>query len=346
MGKASVLTLSLTSAAVLTNGCGRQDKPAESFVIEVMNGYTPVKDQGRSQTCWAYAMLSTIETEHIMRGDSVHLSVAFAVRAALADDATAHYLTSGHQPLSARGTARRLLNTIMTHGIVPYDAYRNGDKAGTKVMGNRLKRMTTVAVNTRSGLERYAYDMQRLFDESIGPAPRNVFMLGAEYTPQEFARSVCAPGEYEALTSFTHHPFYSRFALEVPDNRERSTFLNVPIDTLMTLVEKAVRSGRGVCWEGDISEPGFSFADGVARLPRHAHATQTARQREFESFRTTDDHCMAIVGIARDKAGGKYFVMKNSWGTGNPYGGLMYVSEQYVRMKTIAVYLPKSLISF
>lgn len=135
---------------------------------------------------------------------------------------------------------------------------------------------------------------EELMDELMGPLPRYVFMLGAEYTALEFAHSVCRAGEYESVTSFTHHPFYQRFPLEVPDNRYHDTFLNLPLDSMMALINKALRSGHPVCWEGDTSEPGFRWSEGVAELS----PSQEARQRDFESGRTTDDHCMEIVGIA------------------------------------------------
>ena len=164
--------------------------------------------------------------------------------------------------------------------------------------------------------------------------------LDEPITPQEFARSVCAPGEYVALTSFTHHPFYADFALEVADNSGREPFFNVPIDTLMTRLERAVRAGRGVCWEGDVTEPGFSFGRGVARLPEGEATGQADRQAAFERFLTTDDHCMAVVGLARDARGELFYIMKNSWGTGNPYGGMVYMAESYLRLKTVAVVMP------
>ena len=125
--------------------------------------------------------------------------------------------------------------------------------------------------------------------------------------------------------------------LELADNHGRERFRNVPIDTLMACMERAVRAGRGVCWEGDVSEPGFSFGRGVALLPAGTPTGQADRQRAFERFLTTDDHCMAIIGLARDASGGRWFICKNSWGTGNPYGGLMYMSEPYFRLNTVAV---------
>lgn len=114
--------------------------------------------------------------------------------------------------------------------------------------------------------------------------------------------------------------------------------MNIGIDKLMALAEISLRNGHPVCWEGDISEKGFSFRQGVADVEKDKRgATQEQRQREFETFRTTDDHCMAIIGLARDSSGRKYFICKNSWGTENPYGGLMYMSFDYARLKTVAL---------
>lgn len=321
-------------------GCEKQTTAKEQFTTEVINGYTPVKDQGRSSTCWAYAMLSTIETEHIMRGDSVNLSVDYPIRNLLKDNYRRYYLAGGRSWFTTRGMGQTLINMIETYGAVPYDSYRGNDDANTTVLGNKIKRLAQAAINAKAGLAAYDGRVDGVIDETLGPVPRNVFMLGAQYTPTEFARSVCAPGEYTAMTSFTHHPFYTQFVLEVADNWERNLFYNVPIDTLMAQIEQKVTHGHGVCWEGDTSEQGFSFKRGIARLGSPHTVTQANRQRAFERFETTDDHCMAIVGIAHDRNTNRYFIMKNSWGTDNPYGGLMYVSFDYVRMKTIAVYLP------
>ena len=111
----------------------------------------------------------------------------------------------------------------------------------------------------------------------------------------------------------------------------------MPVDTLMARICSALKAGHAVCWEGDVTEPGFSFARGTAELPLRTPCTQEQRQKEFEARLTTDDHCMALTGMARDRRGRLYFIAKNSWGTDNPYGGMMYLSEEYVRMKTIAV---------
>lgn len=333
------------TAAESTDAGGGTDGGSGRFTTEVMNGHTPVKDQGRTPLCWAYAMLSTIETEHIMRGDSVSLSVKYAARKALEDNAQRYYLCGDRKATGMRGTGHTLLHAIERHGIVPYSAYGDSNTDAFNTLRGGARHLAKTAARSRTGTEWLAEKLRRAADEALGPTPHRVFMLGAEYTPQEFGRSVCAPGEYIALTSFTHHPFYASVDLEIPDNYARDRFMNVPADTLTAVVERAVRAGHGVCWEGDISEPGFSFARGTAVLTHSADLSEGARQRAFERFETTDDHCMAIVGLARDTGGELFYIMKNSWGTDNPYGGLMYVSAGYVRMKTVAVFLPASVLT-
>ena len=302
------------------------------FTNETLLGYTPVKHQGNSPLCWAYAMLATIETEHIQMGDSVNLSVDYVARHLLAEQARQHFLSGGYDRITLRGTAPLLLRLISEYGVMPYDSY-NAPSLNYKALARRLQTMS----ETSHDLSQLSTRAQRLFDERIGYMPKNVYMLGAEYTPQQFAHSVYMLGEYTALTSFTHHPFDQAFAIEVPDNYSDELFYNVPIDVMMRRIEMSLRAGHPVCWEGDVSEPGFSFERGIAELPDDIPCTQQQRQKAFETRRTTDDHCMCLIGIAHDNKGRRYYIAKNSYGTKNPYGGLMYLSENYVRMKTVAV---------
>ena len=234
---------------VVMIGCSQQ--PPKHYTHEVLNRMTPIKDQGKSQLCWAYAMLAAIETEHLRWDDSVNLSPTYIEKMLECEP---------QAPESKRGMGATLISLIQKHGIVAYDAMRSAD----------------------------------------APAPRFVFMLGAEYTPQEFARSVCAPDEYICLTSTDDAPYYEEVELDVPDNWLHQRFLNVPIDTLLVKTERAVRHHRGVCWE-------------------------------------SSGHAMAIVGIAHDDADNKYFIMKNSWGTNRPHQGMEYLSFRKFRKVTLAV---------
>ena len=319
--------------------------PPKRFDNDVLNGYTPIKDQGHSSTCWIYAMLAAIETERIMKGDSVNLSPDYAARRMLEEQFDRHVLTGGAAEISDRGTASDLLRIMERHGAMPFDSYTTAKSghspaAGFSLLARKTKAIAQKAVNSKSSPRKFRPMLDHMLDESLGPVPHHVYMLGAEYTPEEFGRSVCPGGYFKALTSFTHHPFGQSIDLELPDNRRHNLFLNLPLDSLLSATVEAVEQGHGVCWEGDISEPLFSFRQGMALTATNQHPTQQLRQRLFETRRTTDDHCMAIVGIAHDERGQRYFIMKNSWGTANPYQGLMYMSEPYFMLKTIAVWVP------
>lgn len=278
----STIRLSVVLAVlVLAAGCRHRE---HHFTVDVLNSFTPVKNQSGTETCWAYAMLAAIETEHIMRGDSVHLSVAYVVQMAKRDS---------RMPPSLRAVGMTLVNMINRYGVVPYNAMPE--------------------------------------EEPDLPLPQFAFMEGCRYTPLEFAHSVCAPGEYVGLGTTDSCPYYEEYVFDVPDNWEHNRLLNLPPDSLLRLTERAVREGHGVCWEGDTSEPGFSFKDGVAQSP-------------YAFTAPADNHCMAIVGLAHDEEQRPYFIMKNSWGTANHYGGLMFMSFDYFLMKTLAVFMSRYVI--
>lgn len=269
----------LAFLVILLSSCSRQP---QHFTNDVLLGYTPVKNQDTSQVCWAYAMLAAIETEHIMRGDSVNLSVAFMEQMVAQEQ---------EAPATKRGTCLTALRLLQKYGAVPYQTMPTAEYL----------------------------------------PPRQVFMLGCEYTFGEFARSVCAPGEYIGLTTTEDVPYGEMAVLDVPDNWDRGECLNMPMDSLLGITERAIRTGHGVAWEGDISELGFDWKKGYAVT-------------SWWNGRTTDDHCMSIVGLAHDEEGERYFIMKNSWGKKNPYGGLMYLSYGYFMKKTVAVFLNRQLI--
>ena len=326
----------LLAAAVMACSCGRQETASAAFTTETLNKATPVKDQGRSPLCWLYAMLAVIESDRLMMGDSVNLSPHFTARAMLADMAGRSYLTQGAEPVRADGTAADALAAIAGYGVMPYDAYRS--ECNYDALCRKLTAVAAQAVAGRAGMERLRGRVDGVLDSAVNPVPRRVWLYGVEYTPRQFAASVCDPSEYTAMTSYAHLPFYQDVRLDVPANRLGRLFYNVPIDTLEAITLAALRSGRSVCWEGGIDNGGFSFADGTARLAGGApEVTQAARQRAFERFEVADDHCMALIGTARDGSGRLWLVCKNSWGTDNPYGGLMYMSLGYFRLNTVAV---------
>ncbi len=356
----SKLSLLLFATLLITVGCHRQhaegnrlttaaDSTQGNFIIDTLLPTTPVKDQGQNELCWIYAMLATIETEHLTQGDSVNLSPTYMARMFLRDRVRAYYLSQGKETVSLRGMATMCLHLLDSYGTQPYDYYAT--KGGSlerqpnenwRVLGRKAVRKANLAIAQRSGLEALENGLDQLLDEELGVMPRYVHMLGASYSSMEFGHSVCLPGEYESLTSFSHHPFGSRFMLESPDNQLHDSFLNVPIDTLMHRIVSSLRHGHPVCWEGDTSEP---HSQGVYDLSLEQRQqltlqnTQQLRQQLYECFKTTDDHCMAIVGLAHTPDGRQFLICKNSWGTASGRHGFCFLSYEYVQLKTICVVL-------
>jgi len=303
---------------------------------------TPVKNQGKSELCWAYAMLATIESEHIMKGDSINLSVAYIARMMLHEKALEYYFSKGKKSISMRGMSSMLIHYINKYGALPYDSYEDPKDVNYKVLCKKVEQVCQGAIAQKIGIEKLQEDLDELFDSELGYMPaQQVHMLGAEYTPLEFAHSVCYPEEYVALTSFTHHPFREYFALEVPDNQLHDEFLNLPLEELMLHIQKAVEHEHPVCWEGDISETNFqSPQNHCVDIPTKEHrpVTQAMRQKEFEQLYTTDDHVMEIIGTFL-KGKQRYYVCRNSWGKEWGNHGLIYLSEDYIKLKTIAAYM-------
>ena len=284
-------------------------------------------------------MLATIESEHIMKGDSVNLSIAYIARMMLEEQALEYYFAQGKKNISLRGTAPMLIHYIDKYGAQPYDSYEDPKHVNYKVLCRKVQKLCDGAISKKAGISQLKEELNDLFDAEIGYMPaKSVHMLGAEYTPQEFAHSVCYPEEYVSLTSFSHHPYREYFALEIPDNRMHDAYLNLPLDELMLHIRKAVEKGHPVCWEGDISEPGFKEPrkNCVDIQPMERPVTQASRQKEFEQLRTTDDHVMEIIGTFM-KGKQRFYVCRNSWGKNWGNKGLIYLSEDYLRLKTIAV---------
>jgi len=340
-------------AAQLMDSCGYRQQPPSSNARQSggkdnlpagvrLVSTTPVKDQAGSELCWAYGMLATIESEHIMRGDSVNLSVAYVARMMLQEKALEYYFSQGRKKIDMRGMASMLIHYIDKYGAQPYDSYEDPKNVNYKVLCRKVEKLCDGAITKKEGIEKLKESLDMLFDQELGYMPAKlVHMLGAEYTPLEFAHSVCYPEEYVALTSFSHHPYREYFALETPDNTMHDQFLNLPIDEMMLHIEKAVEHGHPVCWEGDISEPGFTNPkDNYVDLqPVELPVTQASRQKAFEQLRTTDDHVMEIIGTFVVGGNHRYYVCRNSWGKDWGNQGMVYLSADYIRLKTIAVFM-------
>ena len=336
---------------MLLMGC--KESPTEKiprtkvvFHTDVLLRHTPVKDQGNSSLCWIYAMLATIESEHMMQGDSVELSVDHLAYMYLREQCLQRYAQATRQDLTTRGVAPMALRLMRRYGCEPNSTFRAYDNINYPALCRKLQVRVDALTSQARGAGQVRDAVEEELQEAMGPLPRFVFMYSCEYTPLEFAHSVLRQEEYVTIGSWTHHPFGEEFVIESPDNHYAESAVNVPLDSLQQLIDRALTTGHAVCWEGDISEPGFSFKTGVATVKEtKEEATQGRRQIAFDRHATTDDHCMALVGIAHDDDGRRFYIAKNSWGTDNPFGGFMFISEAYLRMKTIAIVVSRQVLN-
>lgn len=319
------------------------------FTNERLLPHTLVRNQGRTQTCWAYAMSSLIESDYLAQGkDTVRLSVMYVVRQKYMKQFEQYYYTKGKDEIRNGSLGHSFLQVWKQSGLIPQDAYKghlpDAKFHDHRALLKRLKSLAEEAVDAKN-LPLYRSKAESLLDEYLGKVPESFHYKGREYTPLSFADFLDLDADrYVELTSFTHHPFYADFILEVPDNWEHTPFYNVPLDSLENYVQEALRNGQTVAWDGDTSERGFNYRQGVA-LYSQPSVTQQDRQQAFENFETTDDHMMHIVGTAHDEENRFYYILKNSWGKTGPYNGYIYMSQEYFRAKTVSVVLPMKYVS-
>ncbi len=337
----------------------KQEKKGYAFTVEKSLDCTDVKSQDRTGTCWSFATSSFVESELIRMGKGKHnLSEMFIVKNTYKDKAQNYVLRQGKANFSEGALAHDLLNAVSRHGLVP-EEYFTGLKGNAKRHDHSemvivLKGMLDGVVKQKSLSPRWKQAYDRVLDVYLGSAPSQFSYQGQAFTPKSFAKSLgFNPKDYVSVTSYSHHPFNESFVLEIPDNYSNGSFQNLPIDDLVKTIDNAIANGYTVAWDGDVSESGFNSRLGLAILPKQSSSrmfrepveemdvTQSMRQKTFESLSTTDDHLMHLVGIARDKNNKKYYIIKNSWGEVGPYRGYIYMSEAYVRLKTVAILVHK-----
>lgn len=350
---------------------------------------TPVKNQASTGTCWCFATTSFMESELLRMGKGEYdLSEMFIVRQKYMNQLDDNYFRRGNGNINQGSLAHTWKNAYLQAGIVPEEAYHGinyqSEKHNHYEMVNYIYALANAAVKMKQRSPEYYKLMDNLFDTYLGKLPEKFTYQGKEYTATSFAESLgLNMDDYVELTSFTHKPYYSRFAPEVPDNWEHELMYNLPLDELMEVTDHALNHGYTVCWDGDVSEKGFSFKNGVAINPDvkkaedlkgsdrerfeklnaqeqkemleeaykfekpcpEVNVTPEVRQQGYEAFVTTDDHLMHITGITKDQNGTKYYITKNSWGTErNAFGGYLNMSESYVRAKTIFIMVHKDAI--
>ena len=343
-----------------------ETKPAESksaepepyqFTIETEIDTTDVKSQGSTGTCWCFASTSFIESELMRQGMGRHdLSEMFVVKNVYLDKARNYLRRHGKTNFGEGGLAHDFIQAAGEHGLVPESVYDGLDEGKTKhdhgEMFAVLNGMLEGLVKRQRLSDQWPVAFERVTATYLGESPTEFSFDGQTFTPKSFAEHLKFDAKnYVSLTSFNHRPFGEPFVLEIPDNFSSGLFQNVPIDELVATIDHAIANGFSVAWDGDVSEQGFSRSEGLAVLPAkdrkdyhkfpgaELEVDQEMRQATFEERTTTDDHLMHLTGIARDQHGNKYYRIKNSWGDVGKHKGYLYMSEAYVRLKTIAILL-------
>lgn len=347
--------LLLFAGILIINISLSQEHPDFTIIKKIKT--TAVDNQEGTGTCWAYATTSFIETEALRLGKKeVNLSEMFFVYYAYLTKAEDYIKFHGKANFSDGGQAHDVINVIKDYGLVPETAYlgREYDLSYHYHldMSEYLFAILEKAAKKEKVLSRTWYAaFKGILDSYMGNVPTDFELNRKVFTPESFNNSEIGfkPEDYIEFTSYTHHPFYEQFDLEVPDNWSHDRYYNVPTEDLMKIINNAIEKGYSVAWDGDVSEDGFDkdYKTGKAILSENDlkkiqdEGFQRYRQTTFENYKSTDDHLMHITGTAKDKEGNLYYLTKNSWGIYNEYGGYLYMSEDYVKIKTIAFMIHK-----
>ena len=375
-------TISL-AAALLAMPIFAQEAPKApeyEFTTVKENPVTSIKNQYRSGTCWCFSALSFVESEILRtKGYELDLSEMFVVGKSYRDRAVKYVRLDGHLNFAAGSSFGDVLHVINDYGIVPQDAMP-GFNYGTELPEhNELDAVLKGYVDAvkKNPNRKLSTAWLRGFDGIVeayfGEYPETFTVDGAEYTPESFREHIGFDyDDYVNITSFTHHPFYEPFVIEVCDNWRWDSAYNLPMDEMMEVMYNAIDKGYTIAWGSDVSEKGFT-RDGLAvmpveekkaaagsdqerwvgkaaeaekeevkaALPQEMTITQEMRQDGYDRKTTTDDHGMHIYGVAKDQNGTKYFMVKNSWGETGKYKGVWYASDSFVRYKTLNIVVHK-----
>jgi len=376
----------LMSTSIIAQDKDKESEP-EGYKFEIVKELpaTPVKNQYRSGTCWSYATISFLESELLRTGKGEYnLAEMFPVYHAYSDKAVKDVRFHNHLNFGGGGACHDVTEIWKKYGIVPEEAYTGlviGEEGHVHGEMDALLKSYVDAVienKNRHLSPVWIKGYNSILDTYLGEYPANFKYNGKKYTPKSFADELdLNMDDYIEISSFTHHPFYEPFVIEVPDNWMYGEVYNLPIDEMMEVIDQALENGYTIAWASDVSEKGFSFRNGVAIVPtvnkkdmsdseiskwdemtkREQQAslykfkepgtekeiTQADRQKAFDNYETTDDHGMHIIGIAKDQNGTKYYYIKNSWAdNSNKYNGYFYASVPFVRYKTLSIMVNKN----
>lgn len=348
---------------------------------------TSVKNQYRSGTCWSFSSMSFFETELIRKGKgNFNLSEMFVVWHTYSQKAINTVRWHGNLNFGGGGAFHDVAWVWKNFGVVPEEVYSGLQYGEKKHVHGELDALldeyveTVIKNKNRKLTPVWHKGLDGILNAYLGEVPENFTYEGKEYTPKSFAEELGLDmSDYVELGSYTHHPFYEKFILEVPDNWMLDEINNIPMDDLLEVIENAIMNGYSVAWGADVSEKGFSWKNGLAIVPdedkpeiagmesekwekmddkerskllysfdepvNEKEITQEMRQKQFDNYQTTDDHGMLITGIAKDQRGEMFFKVKNSWSEkGSPYNGYFYASKPFVELKTIDILVHKDAI--
>lgn len=368
----------------LTFGVYAQDaKTNESgfvFTTVKANPITSIKNQSHSSTCWAFSSIGYFESELLrLHKGTYDLSEMFVVHKTMEDRAINYVRLHGSSSFAPGGSFYDVVYCLKNYGIVPQEVmpgimYGDSLHNHSELDAVAGAYVDAIAKGKQSKLSPvWKQGLSQIYDNYLGKCPTTFTYKGKNYTPKSFEESLGLNlDDYVSLTSFTHHPFYTKFAIEIEDNWRCGLSYNLPIDEFMQVIDNAVKNGYCVAWGSDVSEDGFT-RDGIAVVPdinsknidgtdmarwtgmrtvdkRKAMTgkpmpeetiTQEKRQAGFDNWETTDDHGMMIYGIAKDQNGKEYYMVKNSWGLAGKYNGTWYASKAFVSYKTINILVHK-----
>ncbi|MGI6241970.1 MAG: aminopeptidase C [Prevotella sp.] len=366
--------------AVFAVGANAQEKKTEEnpnkpvFTVVKENAITSIKDQNRSGTCWAYSTLSFFEAEILKAtGKTYDLCESFVANKTYMDRAIQVVRLHGDCQFSQGGSSFDPLYVIQNYGICPENAmpfpgslYGDSLNNFNEFFSVMTPYVESVAKSTAKKISnQWKVGLQGILDAYLGECPENFTYQGKSYTPKSFAASLGLNwDDYVTFTSYTHHPFWTQFAVEVQDNWRNPLSWNVPIDDMEKIIDNAIMNGYTVAWGGDVSEDGFTRqglaymydtkkmesmeGSDMARWLKLSSAkkknlidslgvnvpeitpTQKLRQERYDNWELTDDHGMLIYGIAKDQNGKEYYMVKNSWGETGDYKGIWYMTKNFI----------------
>ncbi|HOF16037.1 MAG TPA: C1 family peptidase [Bacteroidales bacterium] len=343
---------------------------------------TSVKSQDRAGTCWSWSTISFFESEMMrLKKDSVSLAPLYIVWNTYNEKAIRYVRMHGSLNFAQGGSFADVVWAIKNYGIVPLSVY-SGLNYGDSIHAHGeldavLKSYVDAIIKNpnRKLSTAWLRGYNAVLNEYLGAKPEKFSYNGKEYTPESFYKNATGLNmdDYVSLTSFTHHPFYTAFPIEVPDNWIGEMSYNIPMDELMDIMDKAIDNGYTFAWGADVSEEGFVRRGSIAIVPdytkvemadaeiakwttlpkqqkmaeflknpgKEKEITQEMRQVAFDNYETTDDHGMHVIGKATDQNGNKFFIVKNSWGEYGDYKGFLYASYNYAAYKTLNILIHK-----